>query len=308
MAHSIQSNKVSSVLISSVQADQRIDNFLFCYVKGVPKSRLYRAIRAGEVRVNKRRVKANYRLKVGDFIRIPPLRVGVKSPVRTPSRSLLLAIEENIIYEDKDLIILNKPAGLAVHGGSGLDFGVIEILRYARPKLSRLGLVHRLDRDTSGCLMIAKKPSILKELQSLFVLKSIKKIYLAVVYGSWQGGERLCEAPLKKNILSSGERIVKVSQEGKSASTLFRPLKRWKNKTLLEVRPFTGRTHQIRVHAVAMGHPIVGDKKYAPKALLQSSSTRLFLHAAELGFCLPGTGQGLAVCACLDETFRAMMA
>ncbi len=287
---------------------QRIDNFLFTRLKGVPKSRIYRALRNGEFRVNKKRVEANYRLQANDLVRIPPLRVATRTESLPPAQGLLQQFEQAVIYEDKDIIILNKPAGVAVHGGSGINFGVIEAFRHARPKLKFLELVHRLDRDTTGCLILSKKAGVLKELQQLLVEKLMDKQYLALLAGRWQGGERRVNAPLLKNTLSSGERIVRVDMQGKAAETLFKPLKIFGNATLVMVKPQTGRTHQIRVHAASLGHPILGDEKYGDR---QASKTlgvkKLLLHAASLEFNITSTKQHIAICACLDPYFLSVI-
>lgn len=295
--------QVKFITISESELDQRIDNFLFKHYKNIPKSRIYRSLRQGEVRVNKKRVKADYRLKLKDQIRIPPWQMAEKKVISQPNLQQLKEIENNIIYEDDDLIIVNKPAGVAVHGGSGIQFGVIERLRFLRPKLRFLELVHRLDRDTSGCLIIAKKRSALVKLHELFRHHKIEKIYLALVKGKWEGGQKKVELSLLKNQLSSGERIVKVDVRGKSAETIFIPLKKFPDSTLLKVILKTGRMHQIRVHAAEIGYPIVGDEKYGNKdfnrQMRQRGFKRLFLHAASLSFKLDD--KKIAICACLDE-------
>lgn len=296
---------MKQVTITDSHAGQRIDNFLITYLKGVPKSRIYRALRNGEVRVNKGRIKANYRLKLDDQVRIPPIRVAEKTEPGRPSEWQLQQMAQNIIHEDTGLIIVNKPAGMAVHGGSGISFGVIETLRFLRPQAKFLELVHRLDRDTSGCLMIAKKRSALTETQDLFRNHQIEKVYLALVAGKWEGGQRKIDAPLLKNVLESGERMVHVNHEGKEAVTIVQPLLKFKNATLLTVFLKTGRTHQIRVHLQHIGHPIAGDEKYGDKEfnkqIRQLGFKRLFLHAASLTFKLPSTAETIALCACLDK-------
>lgn len=284
---------------------QRIDNFLFTRLKGAPKSRVYRAIRGGEVRVNKKRIAVSYKLQLGDVIRIPPLRLAKPEEKGRPGDALLNLLARSILYEDKQLIIINKPSGMAAHGGSGIHFGAIETMRHLRPKEKFLELVHRLDRDTSGCMMIAKKPSVLKVLQAMLSHGLIQKRYLAVVQGVWQGGDKKVQAPLLKNVLQSGERLVKVHSEGKASETLFHPLKISAHATLVEVTPKTGRTHQIRVHAQYIKHPVLGDDKYGDKqASTALGVKRLLLHAASLQFQLPETGQVIAVCACLDQRFK----
>lgn len=301
-----QSSSVRYMEVGEESIDQRLDNYLFTRLKGVPKSRIYRALREGEIRVNKKRVKPEYRLQFEDQVRIPPIRVAQAQEKMPPQAVLLKKIEDSIIYEDKSLIIINKPSGIASHGGSGINFGVIELLRHLRPKLKFLELAHRLDRETTGCLMLAKKPSILKELHLMLAESKIKKTYLAVVQGQWQGGQRRINAPLLKNQLRSGERIVTVHEEGKDAETIFVPLLKHQNATLVKANPLTGRTHQIRVHALHAGHPIIGDDKYGePQRNLKVK--HLLLHAASLEFVLPTTGERIAICACLDEEFQRVM-
>jgi len=281
---------VYRIEIGPDHADQRIDNFLATHLKGVPKDHVYRLLRRGEVRVNQGRIKPHYRLQIGDQVRIPPVRQGEEEPSGRPNLRLLSILEKQILFEDSGFLVLNKPAGLAVHGGSGLRFGVIEILRALRPEVSGLELVHRLDRDTSGLLMLAKRRSILRELHALLRAGEVEKHYLALVRGTWSGGT--VNAPLLKNHLQSGERIVRVDLTGKEASTQFTRLASSKNvstlpATLVDVQPITGRTHQIRVHAVYAGHPIAGDEKYGDPDFNRFTRDtfglqRLFLHAHRL--------------------------
>lgn len=289
---------------------QRIDNFLTAYLKGVPKSFIYRVLRRGEVRVNKGRAKPAYRLQAGDQVRIPPLRRAEVAPPATPGRRQLRQVSENILYEDEGLLILNKPSGLAVHGGSGVSLGVIELLRASRAGAPFLELAHRLDRDTSGCLIIAKKRSSLRHIHQLLREEGMDKRYVALLKGPWQGGERRVNAALRKNILQSGERVVKVEAEGKSSETLFRPLRQWPAATLVEALPLTGRTHQIRVHAAHLGKPIAGDDKYGDadfnRAMQAQGLRRLFLHAASLGF-TSSDGQPIAVEAPLDPLLQQVL-
>lgn len=294
------------LVVDEIHHGQRIDNFLFTQFKGVPKTRLYRALRSGECRVNKKRIQASYRLQVGDVIRIPPLRVSLvqKKDIKPPPKTILQQLEAAVIYEDAHIILINKPSGMAVHGGSGIHFGIIEGFRHARPKLKFLELVHRLDRETTGCLLLAKKPSILKALHQLLVNKKIDKQYLALVAGGWRGGKQRVNQPLLKNTLSSGERVVKVDSNGKSAETIFIPIQTFKQATLVLAKPLTGRTHQIRVHAAYMGYPILGDDKYGDKQLNKMHGIqRLLLHAASLSFQLPDSLETFSMCACLDKYF-----
>jgi 23S rRNA pseudouridine955/2504/2580 synthase len=283
--------------VDEERAGQRIDNFLLASLKGVPKSRIYRMLRKGEVRVNKGRIKAHYRLKSGDAVRIPPVRMAEPEALVSPGTRVLQRIESSIIAEEKGFLLLNKPTGIAVHGGSGLKYGVIEALRMLRPDAPYLELAHRLDRDTSGCLLIAKRRSVLRELHRLLREKGMDKRYLALVKGQWQGGERKVDAPLLKNTVKSGERIVRVSDEGKPAVSIFRPVTIFADASLVEVSLLTGRTHQIRVHAASIGHPIVGDEKYGDEAFNHQMKhygvRRLFLHARSLAFSLAGLDEQL---------------
>lgn len=287
---------IQYLTVSADQLDQRLDNYLLSRLKGLPKSRLYRIIRKGEVRVNKKRVGPDYRLKIDDVIRIPPLRLSPPHAEISLNEKLVALFEKSIIFEDKNFLAINKPAGIAVHGGSGIQLGVIEALRTLRPKQKFLELVHRLDRDTSGCLLLAKKSSVLKELHALLRTGAhIKKTYLALVVGQWPPALKKIDAPLYKNQLQSGERIVKVHAEGKNCLTQFNPIQAFTDATLIQAIPITGRTHQIRVHTQYAKHPIVGDEKYgdklANKKMRSLGCKRLFLHASELKFYLPTLGQ-----------------
>lgn len=281
--------------IAEDQEGQRIDNYLFTQLKGVPKSHIYRIVRTGEVRVNKGRIKPEYRLQTGDKVRIPPLRQGEVAAVEQPAMRTLDLIRNSVLYEDNQLLVLNKPAGIAVHGGSGVSYGIIEALRLLRPEAPFLELVHRLDRETSGCLLIAKRRSLLRALHELLREGEVNKEYLALVKGRWQGKQRVIDAALRKNMLASGERIVKVAEDGKPATSLFRPSAIFHDASLMRVKLLSGRTHQIRVHATFSGHPVAGDEKYGDSEFNSQMRTkglkRLFLHAHTLAFELPGTGQ-----------------
>ena len=299
------------VEIDSHHEGQRIDNFLTTYLKGVPKSFIYRVLRRGEVRVNKARIKPSYRLQERDVVRIPPLRRSEPEAVTAkPGDKLIELLNNSILYEDEGLVIINKPAGIAVHGGSGISFGVIEILRAARPRAPLLELVHRLDRDTSGCLIIAKKRRALRHIHELLREEGIEKRYLALLQGAWQGGARQVSAPLRKNVLQSGERVVRVAEDGKPSQTLFRPLRRWKSTSLMEVMPLTGRTHQIRVHAAYLKQPIAGDDKYGDadfnRSMQAKGLRRLFLHAASLHFS-NAAGKSIEVNAPLDPALQHVL-
>ncbi|GAB3387583.1 RluA family pseudouridine synthase [Azotobacter armeniacus] len=288
-------------------AGQRIDNFLRAQLKGAPKTLIYRILRKGEVRVNKGRIKPEYKLQAGDLVRVPPLRLAERDEPVPLAQGLLERLEAAILHEDKALIVLNKPVGIAVHGGSGLSHGVIEALRQLRPELKGLELVHRLDRDTSGLLMIAKKRSMLRHLHEALRGDGVDKRYLALVRGSWPSARKQVCAPLQKNTLRSGERMVEVDEEGREALTLFRVLRRFGDfATLVEVRPITGRTHQIRVHARHVGHPIAGDAKYGDEDFSREiralGGKRLFLHACSLAVPLPEGGE-LRLEAQVDEVW-----
>jgi len=282
--------------VSPEFAGQRIDNFLRNQLKGVPKTLIYRILRKGEVRVNKGRIKPEYKLQAGDLVRVPPLRLAERDEPAPLAQGLLERLEAAIVYEDKALIVLNKPAGIAVHGGSGLSYGVIEALRQLRPDAKELELVHRLDRDTSGLLMVAKKRSMLRHLHQELRGDGVDKRYMALVRGRWETGKKQVSAPLLKNTLRSGERMVEVTDEGKEALTLFRVLRRFGDfATLVEARPVTGRTHQIRVHARHAGHAIAGDSKYGDedfsREIRELGGKRLFLHAYGLKVPLPDGGE-----------------
>lgn len=282
---------VRLVAVDAGSDGQRIDNFLLRELKGVPKSRIYNLLRRGEVRVNKGRVKAEYRLQLGDQVRIPPVRMSEDAAAApaAPSQGLQQRLAgDAVLFEDDGLLVLDKPAGLAVHGGSGVSYGLIEALRAMRPEARFLELVHRLDRDTSGCIMVAKKRSALVALHAALRGDGVDKRYLALVAGQWPERRRRIEVPLEKNTLQSGERMVRVAATGKEALTEFRVVERLKTATLVEARPITGRTHQIRVHAQYAGHPLACDDKYgnrdADARFREQGLRRLFLHAHQLSF------------------------
>jgi len=300
-----QASGVQLLEVSPELAGQRIDNFLRTQLKGVPKTLIYRILRKGEVRVNKGRIKPEYKLQAGDVVRVPPLRLPERDEPAPLAIGLLERLEAAIVHEDKALIVMNKPAGIAVHGGSGLSFGVIEALRQLRPDAKELELVHRLDRDTSGLLMVAKKRSMLRHLHQALRGDGVDKRYMALVRGRWETSKKQVNAPLEKNTLRSGERMVEVSDQGKEALTLFRVLRRFGDfATLVEAKPVTGRTHQIRVHARHAGHSIAGDSKYGDEAFTQEirelGGKRLFLHAYALRVPLPDGGE-LELEASVDE-------
>lgn len=293
------SNPPRLIEVDAEAAGQRIDNFLFSRLKGVPKSHVYRILRTGQVRINGGRSKAQHRLSAGDVVRVPPVRVAQVQDAQVPAPWLRDRLECRILYEDDEVLVINKPPGMAVHGGSGLSFGVIEGLRAAREEARFLELVHRLDRDTSGCLLIAKRRSALRQLHEQFRGDGVEKSYLALLSGVWARRHQVVDAPLLKNVLQSGERMVRISAEGKAAITEFRRLESLSGATLVEARPVTGRTHQIRVHAKSLGHPLAGDERYGDSSLNQAfrqlGLKRLFLHAATLAFAHPRSGREVRV-------------
>ena len=308
----IINQSVKMLTISEDEAGQRIDNYLLAKLKGVPKSLIYRILRKGEVRVNKGRIKPEYKLQNGDVVRVPPVRVSEKNTVPiSKNLNKVTSLESHIIFEDDCLLVLNKPSGIAVHGGSGLNFGVIEALRALRPEARFLELVHRLDRDTSGILLVAKKRSALRNLHEQLRVKTVQKDYLALVRGQWQSHVKVVQAPLLKNELASGERIVKVSEQGKPSETRFAIEERYQNATLVKASPVTGRTHQIRVHTQYAGHPIALDDKYGDKEfdkyMQDLGLNRLFLHAFSIRFEHPKTGETLRFNAQLDEKMKAIL-
>lgn len=277
---------VQKVSIGEDFAGQRIDNYLRNVLSGVPKSRVYRLLRRGEVRVNGGRVKAEYKLQSGDEVRIPPVRITAPGP--PPPDKPAADMLDNAIFEDKRLLVINKPSGVAVHGGSGISHGVIELLRASRPDLKDLALVHRLDRETSGCLVLAKRRSALRELHEKFREGLVEKNYLALAAGDWQHGDFLVKARLLVDNRKNGDRHVIVDEEGKRAKTRINLSRTFGIFSLLQCRPLTGRTHQIRVHAQIMGHPLVVDERYGdPDANRQAKKLglkRLFLHAQSIAF------------------------
>ena len=282
---------------------QRIDNFLLRRLKGVPKSHVYRVLRSGEVRVNSGRVKPDYRLRAGDRVRVPPVRLATPAAKPAPR-----PLELPIVYEDAALLVIDKPSGIAVHGGSGVSYGVIESLRAERPEAKVLELAHRLDRDTSGLLIIAKKRSALVELHRMLREGEVEKVYTALVQGRWQGGARELRERLHKFVTAGGERRVAVHGDGQTAVTQVKPVASTDAYSLLELRLLTGRTHQIRVHLAHAGHPVLGDDKYGDfelnHALAKEGVKRLFLHARRLSFVHPLTGTALRFDAPLPPVMR----
>lgn len=303
-------NSVTRHKVGEEAGGQRIDNYLTRLLKGVPKSHVYRILRSGEVRVNGGRAKPDYRVNQGDELRIPPIRVAARAAKTAPPVSAEL--ERAVLLEDEHLLAINKPAGLAVHGGSGIDFGVIEQLRAQRPHARFLELVHRLDRDTSGVLLLAKKRSALIQLHADLREGRCKKFYLALVKGSWRGDKRAVELNLHKYTLASGERRVAVREEGQASRTVFELKKAWRDFSLVRAELKTGRTHQIRVHLAHLGFPIAGDDKYGDFALNKDIARRglkrMFLHAASLGLRHPSSGEKLVIEAPLPADLQQYLA
>ncbi len=301
--------QVQLIKIDESNVQQRVDNFLFSRLKGLPKSRIYRMLRKGEVRVNSGRISAQYKLFLGDLVRIPPVRIALKETKIISVDFLSDSIEERILYEDNHILIINKVAGMAVHGGSNLSFGAIEGLRQLRPDAPFLELVHRLDRATSGCLIFAKKRSALRSLHASFREAKVDKRYLALLDGRWLRKKIRVNAPLRKFVKKSGERLVTISKDGKPSETEFRRMQLFDSATLVEVKPKTGRTHQIRVHAADLGHPIAGDERYGndQREWKKKGLRRLFLHAAQLNFTHPSSGKRMIIEAPLDQELNLLL-
>lgn len=304
-------SKVQYLLVQEEFSGQRIDNFLISYLKGVPKSRIYRMLRSGEVRVNKKRAEPSYRLQKDDSIRIPPLCLGEVAKQVPPNKMTRSILAQRILYEDEFILVLNKPSGMSVHAGSTVRIGVIEALRAMYPKLPQLELAHRLDSDTSGCLVLAKKRSILRELHKILREGGMRKVYIALTKGQWKPAECRVDAPLQKYHLKGGERVVKIHPEGKASLTVFNPLVFFNEATLVEVYLYTGRTHQIRVHAQYLNHPIAGDERYGDADfnahLRQMGLKRLFLHAKYIEFILPTSSRHIRVEAPLDTELQSVL-
>lgn len=301
---SAKRSSVQFITITDEHENQRIDNFLVNKLKGVPKSRIYRLLRKGEVRVNKKRVDAFYKLIEGDIVRLPPVFLADKAAAVPPSKNTMALLADRILYEDDDLIILNKPCGMSVHVGSTVRVGVVEAMRHMYPKLPNLELAHRLDADTSGCLVLAKRKRVLREFHTLLREGKVSKIYWALTKGKWKKMEQVVDVPLHKDYQDGGKHVVEVSRDGKSALTEFKTLKEFKGAALVEAKLFTGRTHQIRVHAAHQGHEIAGDDRYGDpefnKLARHLGLKRMFLHARAIEFILPSTNQVIRVEAPLD--------
>ena len=307
------SNSVTHAVIGDEEHGQRLDNFLIRCCKGVPKSHIYRILRSGEVRVNSRRVDATYRLCAGDKLRIPPIRVAER-PKNEVDEAAKQRVDLPILYEDEAMLVIDKPEGIAVHGGSGVSFGVIEALRRQRPEARFLELAHRLDRETSGILLVGKKRLALTALHDMFREHGAgaDKRYLVLVKGRWMNTTQHVKLPLHKYLTEGGERRVSVNPEGKAAHTVFRLLARWPEMSLLEAQLKTGRTHQIRVHLAHLGFPILGDEKYGDFALnrelKRTGLKRMALHAWRMALRHPLTGAPLECVAPLPESIAGYIA
>lgn len=311
----LSKDSVNWLEVAAEESGQRIDNYLIRWLKGVPKSHVYRILRSGDVRVNSGRIGPEYRVQDGDRVRVPPVRAA--QPRAAGPAKPRAGLELEVLHEDAALLVINKPSGLAVHGGSGVSHGVIEQLRAARPQAKFLELVHRLDRDTSGVLMLAKKRSALVALHQQLRAGQVQKRYLALVRGHWRDAKRAVKAPLQKRVSASGERRVSVADDGQAAHTIFHLRKCWPQRepplSLLEAELKTGRTHQIRVHLAHLGFPIVGDEKYGDFGLNKNMYknqilTRMFLHAREIELTHPDSSETLRFTAPLPKALTEFMA
>jgi 23S rRNA pseudouridine955/2504/2580 synthase len=310
------SNRVRYVQISAGEAGQRIDNYLLRQFKGVPKSHIYRILRKGEVRVNKKRIKPTYKLVGGDEVRLPPVRTGGQKNRRPPD-DVIKRLESRIVYDDDRLIIVDKPAGLAVHAGSGVDFGVIDAMQVIDTRAKELFLVHRLDRDTSGCLLIARDRAALRDLQTALQDQKIDKYYTALVMGRWGEKDSRIDMPLRRNKMQAGERQVQVDEDGKQAVSIFKVIREYPDKpgatgcSLMKVQLVTGRTHQIRVHGAESGHPLAGDRRYGNESFNQQMKAyglrRMFLHATALNFPHPDNGKTMHIEPPLDDDLQQIL-
>ena len=311
----LPADRVAYVEIGEDAAGQRLDNYLVRVAKGVPKSHIYRVVRQGEVRVNRKRAKAEQKLEVGDVLRIPPMRVSQRAVTQAPAAPFAEGVIP-VLYEDRHLLVVNKPAGIAAHGGSGISYGLIERLRATRPEEPMLELCHRLDKETSGAIIVAKTRKALVRMHDLMKAGGVEKHYRTLVAGDWVSERQHVRFPLERFLLPSGERRVRVSPEGMKAHSIFTLLERFGDVSYLDVELKTGRTHQIRVHALASGHPLVGDDKYGDfefnKAVARGDLgvpfKRMFLHAALLRFEHPVSGEKLEVRAPLPAECEALLA
>jgi len=289
--------RVETVEVPEDRDGQRVDNFLTTRLKGVPKSLIYRLLRTGQVRVNGKRAKPDLRLAAGDAVRIPPVRTAERPEPGTPPTGQTARIEAAILSEDRDFLVIDKPSGIASHGGSGISFGAIELLRAARPR-DTLELAHRLDRDTSGVLVLAKKRSALTALQAEIRAGRVEKRYLALLAGKLAQQRVTVDAALRKSVLQGGERMVRIDEEGKPSRSRFSEVERYASATLAEISIETGRTHQIRVHSAHIGHPVAGDEKYGDREfnmkMREIGLKRLFLHAARFEFSIGERSYGFS--------------
>lgn len=295
---------VRMIEIKADDAGQRLDNYLMRILKNIPKGRIYQMVRKGEVRINKGRCKVSDRIAEGDVVRIPPVTLPDEKPLEVNFRAQD-ELKQAILYEDDALMVLNKPSGIAVHGGTGVNVGVIETLRQMYPEIAdRLELVHRIDRDTSGCLIVAKKRSALRAMHEIIRNNEMNKRYYAIVKGCWDPKVRKVDVPLKRSLRQSGERIVHVDKTGKQSLTRYRIHQQFKEVTWMDIKLETGRTHQIRVHSLHKGHPLVGDEKYGEpeynRAMKAKGLNRLCLHAYQVEFKHPLTGQPINIEAPMD--------
>jgi len=308
MAKNVEQHQVSFLTVNEEHAERRLDNFLIGHFGSVPKTRIYQMIRKGEVRVNKGRIKQNYRLQLGDMVRIPPVYITPRENLSKPPEALSRLIKNSIIYEDEYLLAINKPSNIAVHSGSGVPYGVIEILRAQRPESHFLELVHRLDRATSGCLLVAKDHKTLRGMHDILKSGDVKKMYLALLKGQLMKTLQTVDLSLSKKGGASGDRKVRVDKAGKQALTHFYLLERFNVASLSRVELMTGRTHQIRVHAASIDHPLAGDEKYGDwefnRAMKKSGLKRLFLHAQTLSFKMPTTGKQINLTAQLPDELQ----
>ena len=301
--------KVQFIRVLEPQQGQRIDNFLIRHLKGVPRSRIYRLVRRGEVRINKKRCKPAQKLETGDEVRIPPFWGITAVPPKPIGLGMQQLLEKSVLFENDEVLVINKPAGLAVHGGSSIRLGLIEALRQINPQWPELELAHRLDRDTSGCMIISKNTLFLRYIHRKFKEKSIKKQYLALVHGKWPKGLLEVQAPLLKHSASSNESMVYIDDSGKPSLTRFRVIRRHQDSTLIEASPVSGRKHQIRAHCKHVGHPVVGDRKYLLKGFKSPlcNVKTLCLHANKITFMMPGRNKSTEVEAPIDPTMASVL-
>ena len=303
------SDGVQLVRVEKSHVGQRLDNFLIRHLKGVPRTRVYRLIRRGEVRVNKKRCKPDRKLELGDEVRIPPYTSSYSEQTAKPSPALQEFLINSILLENDDLLVINKPAGMAVHGGTSVAMGLIEALRQCKLEWGELELAHRIDRGTTGCLVISKNSIFLKYIQNQFKVKNVKKHYIALVHGIWPESLTVVDAPLQKDPVGENERIVRVLESGKPSLTRFAVKQHFEGASLIEAMPQTGRTHQIRVHCQHSGHGIVGDEKYTFKAKNSALSKvkNLCLHAWKIEFELPEGGAPIRVEAAIPNHLDALI-